>query len=54
MSNNYYAGNDKPYIWQVGGKFVYPDNKDDRHFMFERGFEHAMEEEPNVYFKSFL
>ena len=44
----------KPYIWQVGGKFVYPDNKDDRHFMFERGFEHAMEEEPNVYFKSFL
>lgn len=44
----------KPFIWQVGGKFVYPNDKDDRHFMFERGFEHAMEEEPNVYYKSFL
>lgn len=44
----------KPFIWQVGGKFVYPDHKDDRHFMFERGFDHAMEEEPNLYYKSFL
>ncbi len=28
----------KPYIWQVGGKFIWPENKDDLEFMFDRGF----------------
>ena len=43
-----------PFIWQVGGKFTYPNDVGRRHFMFERGFASAMEEEPNLYFKSFL
>lgn len=28
----------KPYIWQVGGKFTFPDNKDQLEFNFDRGF----------------
>lgn len=44
----------KPYIWQVGGKFTWPDNKDDMEFMFERGFEDAFISEPDLPFKSFL
>lgn len=44
----------KTYIWQVGGKFVYPDNKDDRRYMYPRGFTDAMEYEPNIPFRSFL
>ena len=43
-----------PFIWQVGGKFTYPNDVGKRHFMFERGFASAMEEEPNIYYKSFL
>lgn len=43
-----------PFIWQVGGKFTYPDDVGKRHFMFERGFAQAMESEPNIYYKSFL
>ncbi len=27
-----------PYTWQVGGKFIWPENKDDKEFMFDRGF----------------
>jgi L-ascorbate 6-phosphate lactonase len=44
----------KPYIWQVGGKFVYPDNKDDIEFMHPRGFTDAFENEPNLPFKAIL
>lgn len=43
-----------PFIWQVGGKFTFPNDVGKRHFMFERGFQTAMEEEPNLYYKSFL
>jgi len=44
----------KPYIWQPGGKFVFPDNKDDMEYMYPRGFEDAFEIEPDLPFKSFL
>ena len=44
----------KPYIWQVGGKFTWPDNKDDLEFMFDRGFHDAFAIEPDLPFKSLL
>lgn len=44
----------KPYIWQPGGKFIYPDNKDDREFMYRRGFEDCFSVEPDLPFKSLL
>ena len=44
----------KPYIWQPGGKFVFPDNKDDMEYMYRRGFEDAFTIEPDLPFKSFL
>lgn len=44
----------KPYIWQVGGKFVWPDNKDDMEFMFDRGFDDCFAIEPDLPFKSLL
>lgn len=43
------------FLWEVGGGYVYPDDKDKRRFMFERGFSDAFDrDEPNVPFKSFL
>lgn len=44
----------KPYIWQVGGKFVWPRDKDDLEFMFDRGFHDAFTIEPDLPFKSLL
>ncbi len=44
----------KPYIWQVGGKFTWPDNKDDLEFMFDRGFHDAFAIEPDLPFKALL
>lgn len=44
----------KPYIWHVGGKFVYPDDKDRRQHMFPRGYDNPFQYEPIVPFKSFL
>ena len=44
----------KRYIWQPGGKFVFPDNKDDMEYMYRRGFEDAFTIEPDLPFKSFL
>jgi L-ascorbate 6-phosphate lactonase len=44
----------KPFIWQVGGKFIYPADKDRREFHHERGFEDCFENEPNVPFRSIL
>ena len=43
------------FLWEVGGGYLYPDDKDKKQFMFRRGFEDAFElDEPNVPFKSFL
>jgi len=44
----------KPFIWQVGGKFVYPCDKDKIEYHYPRGFEDAFEGEPDLPFKSFL
>lgn len=44
----------KPYIWQVGGKFTYPTNKDDMEFNFNRGFDDAFSIENDTPFPSFL
>ncbi len=44
----------KPYIWQPGGKFIFPDNKDDMEYMYPRGFEDAFEIEPDLPFIQIL
>ena len=44
----------KPFIWQVGGKFTYPADKDRREYHHCRGFEDCFENEPNVPFRSIL
>lgn len=44
----------KPFIWQVGGKFVYPNDKDKREYHYPRGFEDCFTGEPDLPFKSFL
>jgi L-ascorbate 6-phosphate lactonase len=44
----------KPFIWDVGGKFIYPNDADKRQYHYRRGFEDAFTEEPNVPFRSIL
>ncbi len=44
----------KPFIWDVGGKFVYPNDKDLLQYHYRRGFEDAYTEEPNLPFKAIL
>lgn len=44
----------KPFIWQVGGKFIYPDNQNDIEFQYRRGFEDAFTIEPDLPFPSML
>jgi L-ascorbate 6-phosphate lactonase len=44
----------KTFIWQVGGKFIFPDDKDKRRYMYPRGFTDAMEYEPNIPYRAFL
>ena len=44
----------KPYIWQVGGKFTYPDNKDDLVYQYPRGFDDCFTGEINLPYTSFL
>ena len=44
----------KPFIWQVGGKFVYPEDKDRLQYQHPRGFEDVFTLEPDLPFKSLL
>jgi L-ascorbate 6-phosphate lactonase len=44
----------KPFIWQVGGKFIYPADKDKRAYHYPRGFDDAFEGEPDLPYPSFL
>jgi L-ascorbate 6-phosphate lactonase len=44
----------KPFIWQVGGKFIYPADKDSREYHYPRGFDDVFEREPDVPYTSFL
>jgi L-ascorbate 6-phosphate lactonase len=44
----------KPFIWQVGGKFIFPDNKDDMEYHYDRGFDDVFTKETDLPFPSFL
>ncbi len=44
----------KPFIWQVGGKYVYPTDKDKIIYQYPRGFDDAFTLEPDLPFKSML
>lgn len=44
----------KPFIWQVGGKFTFPDDKDRLEFNFDRGFDDVFAIENDTPFPSFL
>lgn len=44
----------KPFIWQVGGKYVYPVDKDKIVYQFPRGFEDAFVMEPDLPFRAML
>lgn len=43
-----------PFIWAVGGKYVYPADQDKRWFHYDRGFQDCFQEEPNTPFRSIL
>lgn len=44
----------KPFIWQVGGKYTWPEDKEKMEYMYDRGFHDAFEIEPDLPFKSLL
>lgn len=44
----------KPFLWEVGGKFVWPLDKDRLEYMYDRGFHDAFIIEPDLPFKSML
>lgn len=43
-----------PFIWAVGGKYVYPADAPKRQYHYDRGFADCFEEEPNTPFRSIL
>jgi len=43
-----------PFIWDVGGKYIYPQDKDKMQYHYRRGFEDCFTEEPNVPYRSIL
>lgn len=44
----------KPFIWDVGGKYIYPDDLKLKRYHYRRGFEDCFEEEQNIPFRSML
>ena len=44
----------KPFIWEVGGKFIFPNDKDKMEYHHDRGFHDAFAIEPNLPFRSML
>lgn len=44
----------KPFLWEVGGKFIWPLDKDKLEYMYDRGFHDAFTIEPDLPFKSML
>ncbi len=44
----------KPFIWSVGGKFTYPDDKDKLEYHYPRGFEDVFAGETDLPFPAFL
>ena len=43
-----------PFFWQVGGKYVYPQDKDKIYYHHRRGFEDCFEAPQNIPFRSCL
>lgn len=43
-----------PYVWDVGGKYIWPVDREQREFQYRRGFEDCFTDEPNVPFRSLL
>lgn len=43
-----------PFIWEVGGKYTYPADRDRRQYHHDRGFSDCFEHEPNTPFRSIL
>jgi L-ascorbate 6-phosphate lactonase len=43
-----------PFIWQVGGRFTYPDDRERLIYNHRRGFEDAFATEPDLPFKALL
>lgn len=44
----------KPFIWDVGGRFTFPNDVNKRKYHYRRGFEDAFTDEQNVPFPSIL
>lgn len=44
----------EPFIWQVGGKYTFPDDLGKREHFHRRGFEDCFSNEPNLPFTSIL
>lgn len=44
----------KPFIWQVGGKFTYPNDKDSIEYHYPRGFDDCFSVDINLPYTSFL
>lgn len=42
------------FLWEVGGKYVYPTDKGKREYHHDRGFHDCFENEPNTPFRSIL
>ncbi len=43
-----------PFLWEVGGKYTYPKDKDKTRYHYRRGFEDCFTEEQNIPFRSML
>lgn len=44
----------KPFIWDVGGKYTWPEDRGKVKYHYRRGFEDCFTDEPNVPFRSIL
>ncbi|MFN8048939.1 MAG: L-ascorbate 6-phosphate lactonase [Ancrocorticia sp.] len=44
----------KPFVWEVGGRFTYPNDANKMRYHYRRGFEDAFTDEQNVPFPSIL
>lgn len=43
-----------PFVWQPGGKFVYPADQNKREYHYPRGFDDCFEQDPDLPYKAFL
>ena len=43
-----------PFIWEVGGKYTYPQDKDRIKYHHPRGFDDCFEQDSNIQFKYLL